>query len=971
MSDPLARRATHGLPAPLTRLIGRERELAAVVDAFGTARLLTLTGPGGTGKTRLGISLAERVAPAFPDGIAWIELAALEDATSLTQHVALAVGKVDWTTGTPLDALVDALRDRRLFMVLDNCEHVVESCALLVEVLLPSCPQLRIVATSREALGIPGETAWLVPPLRLPPAGGSAGAAAEAVAASEAGQLFLERAQAVLPDFRIEPHNATAVARILRELDGIPLALELAAARIRLMPPSQIAERLHDAFRLLTSGARTALPRHRTLRATIDWSYDLLTEPERRMLERLAVFTGGFSLEAAERVTADDTIAADDVLDLLAALVDKSLVVLQERGGAARYRLLETVRQYAVERLDAHGDAATVRARHGAFYCAFAEAMAPALFCGAGDAAAIAAVDLEVENLRTAAAWAGADPARTEIALRLGVAIHWYLYARAWFREGRADLEAALRADVAIPGALRGRALTALAQLCFAQGDPMAARAAAREATPLLADDPDVEAYAYALCERAMAERLSGSDVPYRPLLDAAERLLLDRPDGVLHVFVDYWQARLAWVDADLPFAREHLERALPRARRVAHRPAVGHSAGLLARILIDLGDEPAAAPLLLEALGIHRETGDQFGGIQAIEDVARVASRHADHTHALRCATIARSLRAATGMATTPEEGERLDAVERDALTALGAEAAAAVRAEAALLDYDQAMALALHEAKRCAAAVPAPVETPVAPASASPEASGLDVRALGPMRILRDGTMLGADVWSSAKARELLLMLLCHPEGRTKEQVGVAFWPDASAAQVRNAFHVTLHRLRKALGDGGWIVIEGDRYRLAPGRPVRFDLPEFVRETQAAERRLAAGDAGADAALGDLLAGYEGDFLADALAGDWHLELRDQAHRRCLDAATALGHARMERSAWAEAADAWRVVLLRDPLHEGAVRALMRCHTELGERSQALTVFRRLRDRLREELEAEPEAATLALRDALQAPA
>src|SRR5947207_5290240 len=331
-------------PAQLTSFIGRERETAAVQELLQSTRLLTLTGAGGSGKTRLALEVASRLGAGgrYPDGIAWVELAPLANPELVPHHVADALGVRRDGIRAAGDALLEALRDWEALLVLDNCEHLVDACARLAEALLRGCPRLRTMTTSREALGIGGERASLVPALTLPEAGKPV---TRAVAAeSEAIRLFVERTQAVRPSVELIDANVAAMVHICRRLDGLPLAIELAAARARVLDPQQIAARLDDVFGLLTSGSRTALPHHRTLRSTIEGSHGLLTEQEQILFRRLAVFAGGFTIDAAEAVAAGGAISARAVLDLLSGLVDKSLVLLETEALEARYRMLDTIR---------------------------------------------------------------------------------------------------------------------------------------------------------------------------------------------------------------------------------------------------------------------------------------------------------------------------------------------------------------------------------------------------------------------------------------------------------------------------------------------------------------------------------------------------------------------------------------------------------------------------------------------------
>ena len=346
----------NNLPLQLTSFIGRESDISAIKQRLWTTRLLTLTGPGGCGKTRLALRVATDLLDAFADGVWWIELAALTDPTLIAQTLAAAHGLQADAGRSIDDVLIDYLRSRQTLLILDNCEHLIEASAQLTQSLLQACPDLYVLATSREVLRIGGEVPYVVPPLATPHPDQLP--AVEALAHYEAVKLFAERAANALPGFEVTERNAATIAQVCYRLDGMPLAIELAAARVKMLPVDQIAARLDDRFHLLTSGSRTALLRHQTLRATIDWSYDLLGEDERCVLYRLSVFAGGWTLEAAEAVCADREpaesahIAPAQVLDHLSQLVNKSLVSAERAPGQeTRYRMLETIRQYASEKL--------------------------------------------------------------------------------------------------------------------------------------------------------------------------------------------------------------------------------------------------------------------------------------------------------------------------------------------------------------------------------------------------------------------------------------------------------------------------------------------------------------------------------------------------------------------------------------------------------------------------------------------
>jgi non-specific serine/threonine protein kinase len=420
------------LPLALTSFVGRERELAAVRRVQAGTRLLTLTGPGGGGKTRLALALAGEVRRAYPQGIWFVNLAPLTDPALVPQVVASALG-FRLSGPQPLaEVLAEALGLRHLLLVLDNCEHLLPDCAVLVEALLRACANLEVVATSREPLGIGGETIWRVPPLALPEVTGNENPKpqVDALLEYDAVRLFVERARLQRPDFALSPDNVAAAVAICRRVDGMPLAIELAAARVNVLSLDQIEERLRDRFQLLTSSSRTALPRHQTLRAALDWSYDLLAEPERILFRRLSVFVDSLTLEAAETVCIDEdsggqtvdessstaigrsssVVRRGDVLDLLSQLVDKSLVQVEEAGGDVRFRLLETVREYGRAALIASGEAAAIQERHAAYFLTHVEQVERWLF-GADQSKWLERIERDHDNLRAALGWYLAPPA--------------------------------------------------------------------------------------------------------------------------------------------------------------------------------------------------------------------------------------------------------------------------------------------------------------------------------------------------------------------------------------------------------------------------------------------------------------------------------------------------------------------------------------------------------------------------------
>ncbi len=456
----------HNLPIQLNSFIGREREMAEVKQLLRASRLVSLTGAGGSGKTRLAIQVASDLVSDYPDGIWLVELATLTDSTSLTQRIATALGLRQEATRPLMDSLTAYLTERTLLLILDNCEHMIDACAQLADGLLHACPNLHLMITSREALGIAGETAFRVPSLaipdvrHLPPV--------ETLAQYDGVRLFVERAASVAPNFQLTAENALIVAQVAQRLDGIPLAIELAAARAQGLSIEQIATRLDDRFRLLTGGSRTALPRQQTLRALIDWSYDLLADPERMMFRRLAIFSGGWTLEAAEAICSCNHVEDIGVMDLLLRLVDKSLVVADKQDGAARYRMLETIRQYARDRLFGSGEAETLRECHLGYFLNLARDAEPKLR-GADQVRWLDRLDIEHDNLRAALDWSY-ESGREETALQMAGALWGFWEMRGYFGDSRSWLEKTLATGDNAPATFRVKALFGLGRLDKFQG---------------------------------------------------------------------------------------------------------------------------------------------------------------------------------------------------------------------------------------------------------------------------------------------------------------------------------------------------------------------------------------------------------------------------------------------------------------------------------------------------------------------
>lgn len=678
----------HNLPVQLTSFVGREDNLREVRTLLDGARLLTLTGAGGSGKTRLALRVAADALERFSDGVWLVELAPLSDPTAVPRDLASVLGVREQHDRPLLGVLSAYLEGKTLLLVLDNCEHLLDACADLSRALLQAAPTLRILATSREHLGVPGEVTYRVPTLRVPPDGPQV--SANGVLEYEAARLFTERAQAALPSFRVTGDTARVVADIVRQLDGIPLAIEFAAARVRALSVEQIAARLGDRLGLRAGSTRGSLPRHETLRATLDWSHDLLSDAERAVLRRLGVFVGGATLEATEAICAGAGVASAEILDVLTRLVDKSLVTTEEGERAFRYRLLETVREYALERLADGGETDETRRCHRDYFLDAAERAEPQLH-GPDQVAWLDRLEADHDNLRAALKWS-LGQAGDHGGVRLAGAQWWYWAVRGHLIEGREWLESALRSAADVPVPLRIKALTGAGALASAGDDFARAVGLLREAVALARAAGERHALAVGLSLLGHATWHSGD--PQAGVALAAESFALSHELGDAWAMArsSYDVAIVAWhvedYDRMAAVAREWHDRArsagdiwgiesslhflgedalhrkaydeaarlfgerLTLARSMRDLYAVGVAQVRRAHALLALGEIHEAGRLCRESLEPLRRLGDSWWLAFCLEGLAAVAAETREYVRAATLLGAADGLRAAIGRA-------------------------------------------------------------------------------------------------------------------------------------------------------------------------------------------------------------------------------------------------------------------------------------------------------------------------------
>jgi len=1023
-------------PIFLSTFVGRKNELGEIKALIreGAIRLLTLTGPGGCGKTRLASEVFSEIAVNFEDGVAWVSLVGLSDPGDLLQEIAATLNVRPPPGQTVLTALSTALQQQETLIVLDNCEHLLDASARLVDGLLRACPGLRFLATSRQKLGVEGEQVWPVPPLSYPAADN---AQLNSTVDYDALQLFSERARLVNPGFEIGTHNAPALIRIAQLTEGMPLAIELAAARVNELDVWQMAERLEDQLAFLAHQGHTAVSRHQSMRKTIHWSFELLTAAERTLFRRLGVFQGGFSLKAIEAVCGAKPLSNVQILDLLGRLIDKSLVIRDGAGSAdSHYRQLESIRQYAFESLQSAGEENAVRDLHLAYFSHRIREAQPHLL-GPAQKHWTEQLAADYDNLQAALAWsihrALEDPSLNLDAAEMVNGLYWF-----WNYAGRHEEARDWYARIMeLPGFDPHSHVYAdlkhhLATFVWLLGNYPEAKQQLQDCLRIAEAGHHSHGCGHAKLMLGILSLHQGQTEQAVGLLRESERLFhaLGDPRGLVITYANLGGVSRA--AGDLMTAQKYAEKAVQNARACQDLWGLGLSLSGLADVLYRQGQVARAFFLMEEALefiqssgqrwlqaealwrladmmhgqgkvedarqkleecyNVAQESGAREWQLSALKSLGFLCMGHGDNRQA--AGHFSEILRMISGqgyehilvhtflgviqLAVATEQWRQAVALWEAYKSLKTAHGFSAFEEEAATFQSLQPyIEMPAYAQTRLAGNVDSLVETTGLALEIiegverrvviNPSEYRLRMLGLGPTEVYLNGQMLVASDWTFAKPRELLYYLASNPP-KTKEQIGLAFWPDASPAQLRVSLRATLYHLRRALGERAWIHYEDGYYRFNRSMDYWYDVEAFEQNIAAAEKMVTRTKETAIEKLEAAVSLYRGDFLSDLANDQWGALRREELQDKYRSALKMLGELLAGSSAFDRAIEVYRKLVSHDLLMEEAHRELMRCYALKGERALALRQYQLLLAIMQDELGLLPSPETTALFRSLQ---
>jgi len=915
-------------------------------------RVVTLTGAPGIGKTRLAIEAARAVAGRFRSGAAFVDLSTVSDAHLVAPAIAQCLGIREVPGQHLLDTLREALIDRHLLLVLDNFEQVI-AASPDVGGLLDGCPRVTVLVTSRTPLRVAGEHEFPVPPVALPPEGKEP--RPQELMTVPAVALFVERARAVRPDFTLTPDNAAVVADLCLRLDGLPLAIELAAARVKLLTPAMIRRRLLSGLDLLARQAPDVPPRHQTLREAIRWSHDLLGPTAQEAFRRLAVFHGGATLDAVETVAGGNAETVGNVLDALASLVDNSLLLHDPQpDGESRFRMLDTIREFASAHLEASGERAQTRARHAEYYSRLAQAAEPEL-TGPDQAAWLERLEREHDNFRAALRHA-AESGQPETGLVLAAALGRFWERHGYSAEALSWLALFSARTPQAPAHLRAKALNVAGNLARSRGEYAVAVERYEQALALRREAGDPHGIAIALNNLGVAAKDQGEYARARAFLE--ESLAIKREAGERRgIAVTLNNLGLtAKAQGDFTAAAQYFDESFDLFQDLGDHWGQALIVNNMGTLASATGDYERALALHKTSLAGRRAMKEKWGVAECLEGLARVAEATGARGDAARLLGAADRLRQMYGFPVPPDERPLLDRQAAALRAALGEDAFQSGWATGQGWTPDEALEAGLA------------LSIPAAPPAASRTAR-VRIHLLGRFRVVVDGQPMADAVWGRPQALHVFLYLLLHRHRYiSAEELVEVFWPEAPSVQA-TSLYTALSRIRRALRSLSLaspvrLAKERAGYRLLVAPEVWFDVEAF---TQGLLQSTPGEDDAAVAVLRQTLALYEDDLLTGLSDAQWCLPDREGLRRKWVEATQQLAALLEAHGRADEALAAYTRILEREPLLEQAHRGLMRCYAHVGRRDLALRQYQLCAELLARELDVLPEEETVALYEAV----